>query len=153
MDAGYHRPMARCSRMLRTSRAWAVGSLVLAAVASALFLVVPTYEGSCIGVADHGPGASSCPGGVSRATLLEENGPHVLWVLAVPVVLAAIGALVRPRGARVAVAVALAAFSLLLGFSIGAAYVPAAVAMAIAARMRRDRQTRRGIPSPSQTGP
>jgi hypothetical protein len=129
--------------MIRMPRLWAAGSLVLAATASALLLVVPTYDGACIGVGKYGPGGSSCPLGVSHTTLLEENGPHVLWVLAVPVVLAAIGTLLRPRPARIVAAVALAAFSLLLGFSIGAAYIPSAIAMAIAARMSRDGAPRR----------
>jgi cytochrome bd-type quinol oxidase subunit 2 len=128
---------------MRTSQAWAVGSLVLAVVASAVFLVVPTYEGACIGVAEYGPDGTRCPTGVGHTTLLEENGPHVLWVLAVPVVLAAIGTLLRRRGVRAAVAIALAVFSLLSSLSIGAAYLPAVVAMAIAARKSRDDHERR----------
>jgi hypothetical protein len=96
-------------------------------------LVVPTYETGCVEVAELGRGTTSCPGGVSHTTLLEENGTHVLWLLAAPVVLTAIGALLPGRGPRIAVATALAGFALLTGFSIGAGYLPAVAAMAIAA--------------------
>ena len=117
--------------MMDTSRRWALGSLVFAVVVSAGFLLVPSYETGCMGDAFGADGG--CTDGVIRRTLVEENGPGVLWVLSVPVVLAAIGTLLRPRGARVAVAVTLGAFSLLLGFSIGGAYIPSVVAMAVAA--------------------
>jgi hypothetical protein len=113
-----------------------VASLALAAAASVLLLLVPVYEGACIGVADYGPGGAGCRAGVSHATLLDENGAHVLWLLAAPVVLAAIGALWRRRRARLVAAAGLGAFALLTGFTIGAAYLPATIAMTIAARGR-----------------
>lgn len=136
------RVIARRPRLLKSPVLWAAGSLVLATLASLLLVIVPTYEGGCIGVAEYGAGGTNCPLGVSHTTLLEENGPGVLWVLAAPVALAALGVLLCARGARVVAAVALGAFSLLTGFSIGGAYLPATLAMAFAAwRTRRHPRT------------
>lgn len=121
-----------------------MGSLVLAVANSVLLVVVPVYEGGCVGVADYPADTMRCPGGVTHTTLVEENGTGVLWVLAVPLVLALVGTLLRARRARASVAIALGAFSLLTGFSIGAAYIPATVAMALAARF---------TPRPQRTAP
>ena len=131
--------------MMDTSRRWALGSLVFTVVVSAAFLLVPSYESGCTGDAFGADG--SCTDGVIRTTRLEEKGPGVVWVLSVPVVLAAIGTLLRPRGARVAVAVTLGALSLLLSFSIGGAYIPSVVAMAIAAA-KSDSHTRARLTNP-----
>lgn len=130
-----------------------MASLVCATAASVSLLVVPVYEGACIGVAVYGPGGTSCPAGVSHTTLLDENGPHVLWLLALPVVLAAIGAASRGRRARVVAAAGLGAFALVTGFSVGAAYLPAALGMAIAATGRpagRPTRPRRRLQRPSR---
>jgi hypothetical protein len=121
---------------------------VFATAASTLLLVLPTYEGACIDVADYGTGGARCPAGVSHTTLLEENGSGVLWVLATPVALAALGALLATRGPRVAMAIALAACSLITGFSIGGAYLPATIAMAFAARRTPRRRRTHGARGP-----
>ena len=138
--------MVSRGRGMDTGRRWALGSLLLAVVVSAGFLVVPVHESGCMD--DAFGGNRSCTSGTTRTTLVEEEGSRILWVVAVPVVLAAIGALLRWHGARVAVAVALGAFVVLGAFSIGGSYIPSVVAMAIAARKSRDSHTRAGKMSP-----
>jgi hypothetical protein len=129
-------------RRIDTGRRWALASLLLAVVVSAGFLVVPVHESGCMDDAFAGDG--SCTSGNTRTTLLEEEGSRILWIAAVPVVLAAVGALLRWHVARLFVAVALGAFVVLGAFSIGGSYIPSAVAMAIAARKSRDSPTRAG---------
>ncbi|MFC7403486.1 hypothetical protein [Georgenia alba] len=97
-------------------------AVVLALATSIAYLFVPAYEG----VVSDGTTETT-----TTATLLEENGPHVLAVLAFPVLLTLLPLLVRGRAARwvgpVSVAL-LATFVVLGGFSIGLFYVPALLA-------------------------
>jgi hypothetical protein len=80
-------------------------------------------------------------GEVTHESLLEHEGATVLVVLAVPVLAAALGAVggagPRRRLARSVSAGLLWAFCLLGAMSIGSFYVPAALAMTVAARASR----------------
>ncbi len=117
-------------------------SLVLALLASGVLLVVPPYTGVSASEA-------FTPGGavvqrtneIRRATLVEVNGPRVLRVLAVPVVLAALPLAANwtrlRTAARALAALLLTGFALVTGFSIGLFYLPTAGAM-VAAALRGD---------------
>jgi hypothetical protein len=80
-------------------------SFSAAVAVSALLLIAPVYS--------------------SGQTLMEVNGPRVFGVLAVPVVIA-LGPLVFRR-LKTPAAVAMLAFALIAGFSIGLFYLPAAL--------------------------
>ena len=96
---------------------WAVASLVLAVATSLALLVVPVY--------------TSGSGGT--ATLIEVNGTRAVFPLIVPVLLA-LAPVIRPRrAAAIASASLLGAFVLVSGGSVGLFYLPALVAMIVAA--------------------
>lgn len=126
--------MAAPWQVMRRPRLWVTAASTLALAASVTLLVVPSYEGDCIGVADYADGQAHCPRGVSHTTLVEENGPGVLWLLAAPVALTALALALPRRAVRITIAGALGIFSLVTGFTIGGAYLPATLAMALAAR-------------------
>ena len=124
-----------------TFAAWA--SLGLAVAASAVLLFLPTTSR----VTTRSSGSPSPPV-VTHQTLLEHEGSSVLVVLAVPVLVAALGVLVGAGPGRlllrVLAAFLLGVFSVLAAASIGLLYAPAALAMALAAaatpaRVRPDR--------------
>jgi hypothetical protein len=69
-------------------------------------------------------------------TLIGANGSWVLIPILLPVVVAALPLALYSRAMRVISAVLLGAFVLLSGFTIGLCYLPAAVAMAMAATRR-----------------
>lgn len=87
---------------------------------SCLLLVVPTYMRQTE--------TNSVSGAVSvtHATLLQVNGPRVLIVLVIPVLITLIPMLARNRGVRIAAAVVLASLALITVFSIGLFYLPSA---------------------------
>jgi hypothetical protein len=123
----------------RRTDLWQVVALGLSVAASLALLVIPAFGGT----------SASSEGGreVTHATtLLESEGPRVLLVLAIPLVLTLVPLLVRGRG-RGAVSV-LAALLLgvgaLLGLaSIGAFYLPALIfAIAAATAAVREPVTR-----------
>jgi hypothetical protein len=66
-------------------------------------------------------------------TLLQVNGDRALIAVLVPALIALAPVFVQTRRCRIGAAVLLAAFVLLSGFTIGMFYIPAAIAMAIAA--------------------
>jgi hypothetical protein len=72
----------------------------------------------------------------SSATSLDENGTWVLIPILLPVLVALISVVSPRRAVRVAAVVLLGAFVAVAGFSIGLFYLPAAVAMIVAARAR-----------------
>ena len=76
---------------------------------SALLLVVPMYA--------------------SSGTLLQVNGAPVLIALSIPVLIALQPILFPKRSVRLVAALALGAFALISGFSIGFFYVPSAAIM------------------------
>ena len=93
----------------------------------------------------------STGGGVvdeTSASLIEENGMGVLVLLIIPVIMCLVAFLVtvsRIRGGKVimwAMAVLLLLFGLVSIFSIGAFYLPAALALIIAAAIAKTSDTR-----------
>ncbi len=108
-------------RIIKTVRRWAtVASLVLATAAAAFFFIVPVYTGSF-------------PNGRYSATLLHVNGMRVLIPLLFPVVLALAALTFRKRAVRIVAGILMGGFVIIGGFSIGLLYVPAAIAMLLAA--------------------
>jgi hypothetical protein len=69
-------------------------------------------------------------------TLVEINGPWALVVLAFPTVLALLPVVFPKRAVRILSATRLVIFSLLGAFTVGLAYLPAAVAMGFGAAAR-----------------
>jgi hypothetical protein len=93
----------------------------VAALAAALFAAFgPTYE-SCE--------MTSC----RRESAVSVNGWWVLIVVALPVVVALASLVLDRRPVRIVAAVLLWAFSIITGFSVGLFFMPAALAMTIAA--------------------
>ena len=124
------------------------GLSLLLAVAALLFLTFWTgyYEGEEV-TADGAVVAKT------SASLIEENGMDVLGLLAVPVVLSAMGFLASFSRARVGTiglwtsAVLLVLFALVTGFTVGMFYLPAGftlVLAAVVARAANRRQTPQG---------
>jgi hypothetical protein len=109
-------------------------SLALAVAASTALVLLPTT--TSVSTTSSSAGSPS-PTTVTHQTLLQHEGSGVLVVLAVPVLVAALGAAVRAargrRAARVFSAFLLCAFSVMGAASVGLFYAPAAVAMAAAA--------------------
>jgi hypothetical protein len=83
-------------------------SLLTTAIISLLLLMLPVYSGG--------------------RTLLEVNGPRIWGILAIPMVIA-MAPLIFPR-LKISAAVAMFAFALVAGFSIGLFYLPAAILLA-----------------------
>jgi hypothetical protein len=97
-------------------------SLVLAIGAAIFVLVWPMYA------------SFGMDGSVTRrATLLEVNGSWAVVPVLFPVALASMSLLFRRQAARVVAAVLMGAFALLGGMTIGFFYLPAAIAMVLAA--------------------
>jgi len=117
----------------RRTDLWQAVALGLSLLASLVLLVIPAFGGTSA--------SSDGTREVTHATtLLESEGPRVLLILLVPVVLTLLPLLVRGRGRRsvaLACTLLLAAGALLGLASIGAFYLPAlifAVAAATASR-------------------
>jgi hypothetical protein len=118
---------------------WQVVALGLSMLASLVLLVIPAFGGTS---------ASSEGGGeiTHATTLLESEGPRVLLVLLIPVVLTLVPLLVRGRGrgpVSVLAALLLGAGALVGLASIGAFYLPALIfAIAAATAAVREPVTR-----------
>jgi hypothetical protein len=97
-----------------------IASLVLAMAAAVFALDYPLYSGF----------DGTRP---TRATLVEVNGGWVAIPVLFPVAIALLPVVFRQRWVRIAAAVVLWVFAFLAGMSIGLFYVPAAVAMLVAA--------------------
>jgi hypothetical protein len=69
----------------------------------------------------------------THATLLQVNGSWMLLAVAFPMIIALLPLVVRMRAMRISAAIVLGAFSFIAGFTVGLFYVPAAVAMLLAA--------------------
>jgi hypothetical protein len=112
----------------RRTDLWQVVALGLSLLASLVLLVVPAFGGTSA--------SSDGAGEVTHTTtLLESEGPRVLMVLLLPVLLTLVPLLVRGRGRRsaaLACTLLLAAGALFGLASIGAFYLPALI-FAIAA--------------------
>ncbi len=106
--------------MLKT--ALTVCSLALAVAGSILWLYVPAYKGG--------------PSGDETKTLVEVNGSWTFVVLSIPIFIAIVPVMFPHRAFRIVSAVLLMGFALLGSMTVGLAYLPAAVAMCIAACLK-----------------
>lgn len=144
-------------RLYRAALALSGLAVALALTASVWLAVWPgAYQG--VSATEVGPGAT--PGEPRRfsASLIDVNGPGVLWVLALPVGLSTLGLLAATRRATSlfasrlglwATTVLLWAFCALGAFSIGVFYLPPALALLAAAitdSLSRDRQRHSRVP-------
>jgi hypothetical protein len=114
---------------------------LLAVLASLIVLFVPlgSSESSCTVIAPAEGHATpsdttpSCDQRVTRVSLVDEEGPGILIVVAIPVVIAGVAlALYRTRWGRSAATAGgtlISLFSLLGAFSIGFFYLPSAIAL------------------------
>lgn len=97
-----------------------VTAVGLAAAASTFLFVWPVYSGF--------NGRNTI-----RATLLEVNGSWAIVVVLVPVFLALLPLVFRKQALRTWTAIVMLLFSLISGFTIGMFYIPASIAMLMAA--------------------
>jgi hypothetical protein len=113
----------------------ALAALFLAVAAGAWLALSPGfYQGVSVTTSSSGEVVERS----EQASLLAENGMWALGLLAVPVVLAGLGVFGAARSHRVAlwcVAVVLLVFSIISGMTIGLFYLPAAVALLVAAAL------------------
>jgi hypothetical protein len=115
---------------------WVALAALLLAVAAALWLALSPgfYQGVSVTTSSSGKVVERS----ERASLLAENGMWALGLLAVPVFLAGLGVFGAARSHRVVlwcVAVVLLVFSIISGMTIGLFYLPAAVALLVAAAL------------------
>lgn len=126
---------------------WAVVSMSLAVAASAFFALYPTTSTSVSSSVSVSPNGHQGPVSTvvhhSTRTLLSQEGPSVLIVLAVPVGLAvaaiAVSRTRRRQGIRVVLACLLGVGCLLGAMTVGLFYVPAAGALAVCAALTTSR--------------
>jgi amino acid transporter len=124
------------------SKRFAVWSFLAAIVAGAVTAFAP------LGRVTEGQGT---PGGVEvtrsyGVSVFSHDGPWVLVVVAVPILIALAGALIPARAARIVSTVLLWAFCFLGLLSVGLFFLPSAVLMTVAATRPDDRQP---APNPS----
>ena len=107
-------------------------TVAVALATSAVVGFVPlSRSSSCVSTTD---GVSTCS--TSSTSLIETEGYSVLVVLAVPVVLAVVGAARPTRRTLVVVAAALTMGVVLAAMSIGVFYLPTVLAAWVATRSR-----------------
>ncbi|WP_425954993.1 hypothetical protein [Xylanimonas sp. McL0601] len=122
-------------RWLGAKRWWQLAAVALTVVPMVAFLFVPLYAGSSSTTSSDGVLVTQD----TSATLFEVNGPGVLVALLLPVLIAVLPLPFRGRAwavSSVVSAALLVVFVLLGGFSIGFAYVPAAVCAVVGACLR-----------------
>jgi hypothetical protein len=103
-------------------------SFLLAALASAWLLFAPTY--TRVSARRAFPAAAGTPTrSVQHATLRDVNGPRILFVLAIPVVVAGLPILFRSRAVRILAAALLTGWVAIAAASIGLFYLPSAILM------------------------
>lgn len=122
----------------RITGTWAVvASLVLAGVAAAYLLVVPTNVAESTTFTFWPTGSGGPVSTRSETTLLEAEGWSALVPVLIPVILSAAPLLLDgtryAAPARLLAAALLLGFIVVAGFSIGLFYLPSAVAMLLAA--------------------
>lgn len=111
--------------------------------ATGFLLLAPTYEGMSTTITRINGRSMEAYGEIPRpptfrqtttphtSTLLQVNGPRVLMLLAVPLVLAILPFIYRK--AMWLAAGSMMIFALITGFSVGLYYIPAAIALLVAA--------------------
>lgn len=104
-------------------------SCALALAAVIFLLAFPAYSGARETV--YANGAHSHV--TNRATMVQVNGDWVLLPMLFPVLVAAVPLLLRTQPARIICTIVLFGFVIIAGFSIGLFYLPAALAMVVAA--------------------
>jgi hypothetical protein len=97
-----------------------VASFGLASAAATFLLVWPVYSGF--------NGRDT-----THATLLQVNGSWAILPVLFPVFVSSLPLVFRKQALRITAGVVMLAFSFISGFSIGLFYVPAAIAMLLAA--------------------
>ncbi|HYH28655.1 MAG TPA: hypothetical protein VEA19_07770 [Actinomycetota bacterium] len=115
----------------RVATRLAIAAVIAALVGAIALLVLPGYTEHRIQAVVPGEEPPPSPQ-IGTRTLLEVNGPRVLLLFAVPVVLALAG-LLRRRDARVIVSVFLWLFVVAGAVTFGLYFVPAAASMTMAA--------------------
>ena len=73
-------------------------------------------------------------------TLIEQNGSWVLIPILLPVLVATVPLVYRARGMRVISSMLLGAFVVVSGLAVGSCYLPAAVAMVVAATRKNPKR-------------
>jgi hypothetical protein len=106
------------------SRTYALLALAAAAVAALVVVFAPTYTSCSSNAACHGDSA------------LAVNGPWIVFVVSVPVVLTLIPVLIDHRASRAVAAVVLWLCCVVALLSVGIFFVPAAILLTIAAARR-----------------
>ncbi|MFE7408045.1 hypothetical protein [Isoptericola sp. NPDC057559] len=121
------------------ARVAAVVTLVLALAGFVVAALLPVYSGSTAEMSGDPVTGAAVRTTETTATLAQVNGPGILVVLALPVVVAALPLLARrARGflaLRVTTAVLLVLMTLLGALSVGILFAPAAVAAVVAAAL------------------
>jgi len=115
---------------------WVALAALLLAVAAGLWLAF--YPGFYQGVSVTASSSGEVVERSEQASLLAENGMWALGLLAVPIVLAGLGVLGALRSHRFllwSVAVVLLVFSVISAMTIGLFYLPATIALVIAAAL------------------
>ena len=115
---------------------WVALAALLLAVAAGLWLAF--YPGFYQGVSVTASSSGEVVERSEQASLLAENGMWALGLLAVPIVLAGLGVLGALRSHRFllwSVAVVLLVFSVISAMTIGLFYLPAAIALLVAAAL------------------
>lgn len=138
LHAGSTGPTKPTPQYFRPKRIVQLLAAVLAATATAWLLVAPVYAG----LSEDSMGNRS----ETRATLLEVNGPQVLVVLAIPVVLACLPLLATGRAwqpVSILATVTLGVVVALGILSIGIFYAPAAMALLVACFLKPRRRPAR----------
>jgi hypothetical protein len=98
-------------------------SFLLSALTSILLLVIPAYNERSAYQLRH-------------LTLTSVNGPKLYYVLAIPVVIAGVPLVLRARTVRVVSALLLMGWVVVGSASVGLLYLPSAVMMILAARVK-----------------
>jgi len=115
---------------------WVALAALLLAVAAGLWLAF--YPGFHQGVSVTASSSGEVVQRSEQASLLAENGMWALGLLAVPVALTGLGVFGAARSFRFllwSVAVVLLVFSVISGMTIGLFYLPAAIALLVAAAL------------------
>jgi len=115
---------------------WVALAALLLAVAAGLWLAF--YPGFYQGVSVTASSSGEVVQRSEQASLLAENGMWALGLLAVPVALTGLGVFGAARSFRFllwSVAVVLLVFSVISGMTIGLFYLPAAIALLVAAAL------------------
>jgi hypothetical protein len=127
-------PQVRDGRLAPT--VWVALAALLLAVAAGSWLAF--YPGSYQGVSVTASSSGEVVQRSEQASLLAENGMWALGLLAVPVTLTGLGVFGAARSFRFllwSVAVVLLVFSVISGMTIGLFYLPAAIALLVAAAL------------------